>query len=377
MRILVNLLSFTGTKGGMENYTRDLYREFGGMNTGHEFIGYASTEFMKRDFSWFPGEVIDSGISGENRWTWAFGELFMVSRMAKRVRASLIHSPATIGPWRSAMPAVYTMHDMLYFRAPEMMATPFYTEPMKWIEKRAASNATIIITDSQASAEDIEFYLNFPTDRIDVIYLAGTPPVDAPSASITRETDLLLAIGNRLPHKNFAGLVRAIATIPKELRPRLVITGSRGDDPLRPIVEELDLTDSVDLRSWVSDEELDWLYTHASALMVASFCDGFGLPIQEAMHAGLPVLLSDIPVYREVGGDAAGFFDTTDPKSIAATMLRAVENPDWLADLARRGRVHAATFTWKKTATATLAAFDRAVADPSRAKSRRRLRSPL
>lgn len=66
-RVLVDLLSYTGTKGGMETYARELYREFGTMDSGYEFIGYGSKEFMKLDHSWFPGEVVDSKISGENR----------------------------------------------------------------------------------------------------------------------------------------------------------------------------------------------------------------------------------------------------------------------------------------------------------------------
>lgn len=371
-RILVNLMSFTGTKGGMETYTRELYREFGRRDTGHEFIGFASNEFMHRDYSWFPGEVVRSGFSGENRYAWAFAELFMVSRAARKRGADLIHSPATLGPWRSRMPAVYTMHDMLYFRAPELMATPHYTEPMKWLEKRAASNATLIVTDSVASAEDIELYLKFPREAIVVVPLAGTAPFDPPAQYPVRERDLLLAVGNRLPHKNFAGLIRAMALIPPAHRPRLVITGSRGDDPLRPLVEQLGVGDSVELKGWVDQDELEWLYLHASALMVPNYCDGFCLPALDAMLVGLPVLMSDIPVYHEVDGDAVGFFDTTSDQAIADVMLKAVAEPDWLAELSRRGHQRTALYSWKRTADETLAAFDRALRDPAPAKSRRR-----
>lgn len=369
-KILVNLMSFTGTKGGMETYTRELYREFGRQKTGHEFVGFASNEFMTRDYSWFPGEVVRSGFSGENRFAWAFAELFMVSRGAKRLGADLIHSPATIGPWRSKAPAVYTMHDMLYFRAPELMATPLYTRPMRWIEQRAASNASLILTDSEASKEDIEHYLHYPADRTVVVPLAGTPPVELPVESGPRETGLLLAVGNRLPHKNFVSLVRAIARIPEAERPRLVVTGSRGDDPLRPVVEELHLENWVDLKGWVASDELTWLYGHASALMVPNYCDGFCLPALEAMLVGLPVLMSDIPVYHEVGGDAVGYFDPTNLDSIAASMVRASTDASWLESLSVRGRVQTATFSWEKTARRTLELFDQVLADPKHPRGR-------
>lgn len=367
-RILVNLLSFTGTKGGMETYTRKLYEELGAMGTGDEYIGYASTEFMARDHTWFPGRVIDSGFSGENRFAWAFAELFMVATYARRLGADLIHNPATLGPWRSRVPAVYTMHDMLYFRAPEHMATPLYTKPVQWMERRAAGNASFIITDSIASAEDIETYLRFPRERTPVVYLAGTPRPTAAAAQ-EREKDLLLVVGNRLPHKNMAGVVRAMARIPIDQRPRLVVTGSRGDDPLAPIVDELGLHDHVDLRSWVSDDELDWLYGYATALIVANFCDGFGLPSLDAMLVGLPVLLSDIPVYHEINGDAAGYFDPLDLESMAATMLRATTDHAWTASLAEKGYAQAAQYSWRRVASETHAVFEQALADPRRARS--------
>lgn len=370
-RILVDLLSYTGTKGGMESHTREVYKELGRQAPQHEFIGWASNEFMSRDASWFPGEIVRSGFSGENRYAWAFAELFMVARAARRLGADLIHSPATLGPWRSRVPAIYTMHDMLYFRAPEMMATPFYTRPVMWMEQRAAGNASLILTISHDVAADIHRYLRYPSDRIVPIHSAGTPPTLVPDPPPVRETDLLLALGNRLPHKNFAGLVRAMSRIPEADRPRLVITGSRGDDPLRPIVEELGLERWVDLRSWVPDEELDWLYTHATALLVASFVDGFGLPILDAMTVGLPVLVSDIAVYREVAGDAAGYFDPRDVDSIAAAMTRVTHDVAWREELSAVGLAHAARFSWAETARQTLEAFDRVLADPSHPRGRR------
>ena len=73
--VLVDMLCYTGTKGGMETYTRELYREIGTIDTGFDFVALASEEGGRLDLSWFPGEVIRSRISGENRFVWAAGEL--------------------------------------------------------------------------------------------------------------------------------------------------------------------------------------------------------------------------------------------------------------------------------------------------------------
>lgn len=360
----MNLLSYTGKKGGMEKYTRELYRQLGVMETGHEFVGFGSRECMELDRSWFPGEVLASGISGENRPEWAVGELFRVGPAARKAKADLIHSPATLGPWRSSMPAVYTMHDLLYFSVPDLMVKQSYNRPVQWMNKRAAGNAARIITDSVASSEDIQRYLRYPEGRIDVIPLAGTPPESAsttPAPAVERRRDLFLAVGNRIPHKNWVSLVRALPLIPEAKRPQLVVTGSRGDDPLRPVVEELGLEQWVDLKSWIPEDELAWLYANATAIMVPSFHDGFCLPALEAMHVGLPVLSSSIPVYREVCGEAAGYFDPKDLQSIADSMMKASAEPEWLKDLAQRGYARTALFTWEKTAAATLESFARAL----------------
>lgn len=367
-KVLVDLLSYTGTKGGTETYARELYRQIGRMDSHFEFVGYASREFMKHDHSWFPGEVVDSGISGENRFTWAYGELFGVARAAQRLRADLIHSPAMLGPMTSSVPVVISMHDLLYFAHPEYMLTGLYTEPVKWMERRAAANATRILTISEASASDIRKYLAFPTERTDLVPLAGTVQPRERATTVARDRATFLAVGNRRPHKNFDGLVRSIATIEPSQRPKVIITGSHGDDPLVPLVESLGVQDSVKLLSWVSSDELDELYSRVTALIVPSHCDGFSLPALEAMMIDLPVLLADIPVYREVGGDAAAYFDSSDDAAIGQAMVDAVAQPEKLAELAIAGRARAALFSWEKVAEGTFRSFDRALAEPRKAK---------
>lgn len=361
-RVLVDLLSYTGKKGGMETYARELYRAFGRMDTEFEFVGLISKEGAQRDTSWFPGRVVDSGISGENRFEWAYGELFKVSPWADRLGADLIHCPALLGPIRSTVPTVLTLHDLLYWSHPELMAVSFYTKPVKWMEKKAAANASRVLTISEASRGEIVKHLGFDEDRLDVVPLAGT--TSGHTGTFVRRPDpsgLILATGNRLPHKNWASLIRALPLIPVEKRPTLVITGSHGDDPLRPIVDELKLEPWVKLLGWISQEELQDLYERATIMAMPSYWDGFCLPALESMMVGLPVMLSDISVYREVGGDAALYFDPRSLQDIADTMVKATSDPGLMASLSAKGYEQAAKFSWDATAEGTLDSFRKAL----------------
>ncbi|SIN70422.1 Glycosyltransferase involved in cell wall bisynthesis [Agromyces cerinus subsp. cerinus] len=361
-RVLVDLLSYTGTKGGMEIYARELYRQLPLIAPEWEFIGFMSREGYQLDRSWFPGETVDSGISGENRFAWARGELFEVSRAARAHQVDLVHCPATLGPMKTTVPTVMTMHDMLYWSHPEYMSTPLYTEPVKWMEKVASRNAARILTISEESRQAIFRYLGVPEDRVDLVPLAGTKVPGADRSLASQPHPMVLATGNRRPHKNWPSLIRALPLIPVEERPHLVVTGSHGDDPLKAVVDETGMQDWVELKSWVDDDEMRDLYSRATILAMPSFADGFSLPALEAMMAGLPVMISDIPVYREVVGDAALFIDPTDLDSIAAAMRTAATRPDLLAGLSERGRERARMFSWERTARGTLESFEKALA---------------
>lgn len=367
--VFVNLLQSTGTKGGIEVYARELYRTLGTIDSEFEYVGYASSELAARDHSWFPGTMIDSGISGENRLSWAAGELFSVGRAANKAGADLIHGPAMFGPLRPGRPLVISFHDLLYFSHPELMQTSLFTEPVKWMEKRGAAGATRLITISEYSARAIDKYLRFPADRVDVIPLAGIDKGIVDVAAVERRSDLFLAMGQRSPYKNFETVVRAIATIDPELRPTLVITGSHGDDPLRPLVDSLGLQQWIELKSWVSTEELDELTSTATALIDATLASGFSLPALEAMMIGLPLLMADTEVFREVGADAADYFDPKDPASLGRAIVALMGDPARQKELAALGRERARGFSWEKVARSTLDTFRAAISDyaPQRA----------
>jgi alpha-1,3-rhamnosyl/mannosyltransferase len=147
--------------------------------------------------------------------------------------------------------------------------------------------------------------------------------------------------------------------------PRLLLVGKLGwkvtESLPRESVESLAACESL---GFVEDWELATLYENALALVMPSLDEGFGLPILEAMACGCPVACSDIPPFREVGGDAAAFFDSTRSEAIADNIVRLVESDDLRASMARRGREHASRFSWQRTADATLNVFREALDEP-------------
>lgn len=369
----MNLLQSTGTKGGIETYAREISVAVARVAPEWELVGLASAELASRGADWFPGDLIDSGISGENRLSWARGELFAPSRVADRIGADLVHGPAMFGPLRTTMPTVVSMHDVLYFSHPEHMQTKAFTEPVKWMERRGVANAARVITISDYSARQIHRYLRVPEDRIDTIPLAARDSTTMPSAAKDRVDDLFLAMGQRSPYKDFGTVVSAWSHIPVEHRPRLVITGSHGDDPLRPLVARLRLEAWITLREWVSTDELAGLLSRATALIDSTLATGFSLPTVEAMRIGLPVILADTEIFREVGGDAGFYFAPGDARDLARAVGEVGRDREARSTASNRGLTRWSQRTWDDVARRTVESYRSAVDDPRRIGTLRRI----
>ena len=354
----------TGTKGGIEAYIRELYKNMPLSDAHHtyQYVGYASSELFNSDTSWFPGEIINSGVSGENRLSWALAEIFLVAKKARQIRANLIHAPAMFGPWFSSIPVVVTFHDLSYFTHPQLMRNRLLTPYVKLMERIGAWNAKRIISISQATSNALLKYLNIPLEKIDLVYSSGRP-----QAHVQRETspkkDLFLAMGQRSPYKSLETAILAINQIPEEHRPQLVITGSHGDDPLLALVDELHLEKFVKLLEWVSNDELAELLSTCTALIETTVAAGFGMPALEAMEIGVPVIISDIEVFREIAGENALYFKPGDPQSLAGSIQRISSNSELIKKLSIAGPLRAREFSWKKCAAGTVQSFKKALSE--------------
>jgi glycosyltransferase involved in cell wall biosynthesis len=152
-----------------------------------------------------------------------------------------------------------------------------------------------------------------------------------------------------MPYKNVETLALAMHVLPGY---RLHLLSKIGGADRRRLLE-LAPPGAIMVHNGVGDDEYGELLENAFALVHASLDEGFGIPLIEAMSAGTPIVVSDIPIFREVGADAAGYFPATDPDAAAAA-IRALEDPvQWRARSARGRRV-AAAYDWDASAAVLL-----------------------
>ena len=176
-----------------------------------------------------------------------------------------------------------------------------------------------------------------------------------------------MSLSAKRPHKNLLALIGALALIPAEGRPLLVLPGypTEHEAALRERALTAGVEQDVRFLDWLSGEEFEGLWQLAKAFVYPSLYEGFGLPVLEAMARGVPVACSNASSLPEVAGDAALLFDPHDERAIATALERLLSESDRdRAEVERmraRGFERAREFTWERTARLTLESYGRAL----------------
>jgi len=232
-----------------------------------------------------------------------------------------------------------------------------------------------VIAVSEATKRDIVRLFEAYPPKIDVIHEA--PALAAPSGQDTaatlaryglREGKYVLSLGTVEPRKNVAGLTWAFlraakdGSIPEDVG--LIVAGAKGwqSEETFEAIDAARIALGPEHVRWigrVSEEDKSALIAGAAALAYPSFYEGFGLPPLEAMALGTPVISSNASSLPEVCGDAAILVDPADTDGLAEAIARVFADPVGTAALAEKGRMRAATFSWKRAAEETLKSYER------------------
>ena len=271
---------------------------------------------------------------------------------AMRARVDLLHSLASPTPllWRGL--AAMTVHDATPWLHPDAAETRWYMRPLY---PQAIARAAAIFTVSEAAREDLVRAAAVPRERVFVTPNGVDPRFFHLHAPGGPRAPYLLAVGTFEPRKNLPVLLDAFRRLRRDGRDlELVVAGHQAFTQLLPLG---DLAPHVRLTGVVTDEELRALYAGATCFVMPSLHEGFGLPLAEAMAAGVPAVASDIPALREVGGEAVRYADPRDPEGFAAAIAAALDDREGSQLRAAAGRGRARRFRWEETARATLAVY--------------------
>ena len=298
--------------------------------------------------------------------------------LRKAVRSDkpdVFFAPAYTAPLGLGMPFAVTIHDISFIAHPEWFRTREGVR-RRWLTTHAARTARVIFTDSKFSRSEIEKRLQVEPQRLRVIPPGVTPPGSRPppfdelraprgsrGADPGSRHPLVLFVGSlfnrrRLPDL-IAAFARAASTLPDA---RLVIVGADRTWPAQDLGAAADSCGAgakVRILSYVGENELHDLYARASVFAFLSEYEGFGLTPLEALTAGVPIVVLDTPVAREVYGAAAEYVPRGDIEATAAALGRFLRSPAAGREQLAQAQGVLARYSWERAAEETLGHIER------------------
>jgi glycosyltransferase involved in cell wall biosynthesis len=376
MHVGLNLIFLVpGETGGMEVAARELIPALIDAAPDVRFTAFVNREAAAaKDGPWERLRCVTVPVEARKRVQWVRGEQTLLPRLAARAGVDLVHSLASTAPVWGRFKRVVTVHDLIYARVPEAHAGVL-DRGMGVLVPLAVRRSDRVIAISQSTRDDLlELLPRTPAGKIDLVPqgLGTVVRAEPLSAEETRSRlglgsrRVVLSLSAKRPHKNLARLIGALASIPPERRPLLVLPGypTAHEAELRKRARDAGVQEDVRFLGWVAGEELEGLWQLAEAFVFPSLYEGFGLPVLEAMARGVPVACSNASSLPEVAGDAALLFDPHDEAAIAAAIERLWSDRAEAERLRTRGLERVREFTWERTARGTLASYRRALGEP-------------
>ena len=277
----------------------------------------------------------------------------MLPKLLKKIHADVFHAFAYTAPLRCPCPYVLNVHDIIALEHPELCST-LNRWHMRMLLPGSARRAARIIVSTKHVAGRVQKVLQIPMKRIAVIPLGVdfqrfSRPVPLP-VDFGLDRPYILFVSNIEPKKDLNTLLDAYNACANDLQADLVVVG-RAAWKCETVVERLrhwNGTGRVKWLDYVPNDVLPALYQHAKLFVMPSICEGFGMPILEAMAAGTPVLHSDYPALKEAAGGCGKEFMVGNAQSLAETIKRLWQSPQTLQEMVLAGKEYARKQTWMK-----------------------------
>ncbi|MHC4884319.1 MAG: glycosyltransferase family 4 protein [Planctomycetota bacterium] len=362
MHVAFGLHTLIAPFTGVQRTTREMVKAICSAAPDREFSGYIPRNFPHRN------ELNPPNLNYRKTWT-RYGnrtlrilweQLILHSRIF-RDGVDLVHMPCYILPVWCLKPMVVNIHDLFAITHPHLCTPANRSYFSRMLPKTVARAKRIIVPSHPIKRDIVDAFEGVSGDKIKVIPWGVSNqfrPVEdaAEKARMQGQYNLperyILHVGRLEPKKGLDQVLQAFfaATAHKHLDHHLVLAGPAGWGVPRfeRLIRELNIADRVHRLGFVPEGDLPALYADADCLLFPSEAEGFGLPILEAMACGTPVITTDIPVLREVSGDAALLCKAGDLKSLRCALEEVLTDEKTAVDLRTAGLSHSRSYTWER-----------------------------
>ena len=355
IRIGIDARELLGHPTGVGRYLAELLRRWTARkdSAARRFILYAPEPLPARLAGSTELRVLPGG-----RGTW--WEQTALGRAVRRDSPDVFLAPAYTAPLGVGVPLAVTIHDISFVAHPE-----WFRWRERWrrrvLTARTARNASVIFTDSEFSRSEIEARLGVEPTRIRVIAPGVTTRAPDPGSRIPdpdSRSPLVLFVGSLFNRRRLPDLIAAFARATAHLPDaQLVIVGADRTWPVQDLSEHarsLGVAEKVRVLDYVDESQLARLYARASVFAFLSEYEGFGLTPLEALTAGVPIVVLDTPVAREVYGPAAAYVPRGDIDAAAAALGRFLHSPAAGDEQLAHAPAVLARYSWDRAADETL-----------------------
>jgi glycosyltransferase involved in cell wall biosynthesis len=372
MKIAIDISQIVYSGTGVAKYTKELVKNLIRIDSENNYILLGFTFRKKQILKEFSDEIASNKknitvklfpfpISTVSR-IWNDYHVINVETLIGKI--DVFHSSDWIQP-PSFAKKVTTIHDMVVYKYPEL-SHPLIVATHKKRLVHVKNECDAVITDSEASKEDLINILKFDERKIEVISpgISGQfiPATNEEKTILQRKyslnNDYVLAVGTIEPRKNLKSVISAYE---KFTRHSLISSRKKGMDLVIAGNSgwESDLKNNEHIRflGFVPDIDMRALYSAADLFVYPSFYEGFGFPVLEAMACGCPVITSDRGSLKEVAKDAALLVDPYSTDDLSHKMVQLIIDLKLKSEMIKKGLINVEKYTWEKTAKKTLSVY--------------------
>ncbi|MFC1959441.1 glycosyltransferase family 4 protein [Chloroflexota bacterium] len=365
MRIGIDLSITKINLAGTGIYTAGLYAAMQNLDTEHTLIALSN---YKNPVTRKPKTL--AARLGALQQDLLWGQILLPWQTARQ-KIDLLHVPTGLAPVVPTSPIVLSILDVLVLTMPENFPK-WQRTYSRMVLPRVARQASMILTISEFSKQEIIKQLDVPPERVAVTYLSVSPEFKPQGPVVVESildpnilnTPFILAVGTLEPRKNITRLVEAFARLKKKGYPhKLIHVGGKGwlYDEIFEAVHELNLVNDILFLGRQPLATLVALYNKATVLVYPSLMEGFGLPVLEAMNCGCPVVTSNVSSLPEVIGDAGIQVDPLDTRQITTAIEQVLDNEELAAQMRQKGLLRAREFSWQRCAQETIDVYEQVV----------------